>query len=76
MYSLIPHAVFVIQLTLSIFQIIDEDINPHVEQWEADGAFPAKEVFKKLGRAGLMGVTKPTGKIIFLRLFNSVFIYL
>ena len=62
---------------MSIFQIIDEDINPHVEQWEADGAFPAKEVFKKLGSAGLMGVTKPTGKVIvtFPRFFNNVLIY-
>ena len=45
-----------------IFQIIDQDINPHVDQWEAAGAFPAREVFKKLGNAGLLGVTKPTGE--------------
>ncbi|XP_043201244.1 probable acyl-CoA dehydrogenase 6 isoform X2 [Amphibalanus amphitrite] len=47
-----------IQNTLK--KIIDQDINPHVDQWEADGAFPAKEVFKKLGNAGLLGITKPT----------------
>jgi len=40
-------------------KIIDTDINPNVDQWEADGEYPAHEVFKKLGDAGLMGVTKP-----------------
>ena len=40
-------------------KIIDTDINPNVDQWENDGEYPAHEVFKKLGNAGLMGVTKP-----------------
>jgi len=40
-------------------KIIDNDINPHVEEWEAAGMYPAKEVFKKLGDAGLLGVNKP-----------------
>ena len=44
------------------FQIIDKDINPYVEQWEAQGSFPAREVFKKLGDAGLLGITKPVGR--------------
>ena len=39
--------------------IIDKDINPHIDQWEADGIFPAHEVFKKLGDAGLLGISKP-----------------
>jgi len=39
--------------------IIDEDINPFVDQWEAEGQYPAKKVFKKLGAAGLLGVNKP-----------------
>jgi len=39
--------------------IIDKDINPHIDQWEADGIFPAHEVFKKLGGAGLLGISKP-----------------
>lgn len=42
-------------------QIIEKDINPYVDQWEAEGRFPAHEVFKKLGDAGFLGVTKPTG---------------
>eukprot|EP00092_Neocalanus_flemingeri_P087837 GFUD01110909.1.p1 GENE.GFUD01110909.1~~GFUD01110909.1.p1 ORF type:complete len:425 (-),score=116.10 GFUD01110909.1:60-1334(-) len=40
-------------------KIIDNDINPYVEEWEASGMYPAKEVFKKLGDAGLLGVNKP-----------------
>ena len=40
--------------------IIDRDINPHVDQWEEDGIFPAHEVFKKLGNAGLLGINKAT----------------
>lgn len=43
----------------SLRKIIEKDINPHVEQWEAEGQFPAHDVFKKLGDAGFLGVTKP-----------------
>jgi len=39
--------------------IIDNDINPYVDEWEASGQYPAKEVFAKLGAAGLLGVNKP-----------------
>ena len=31
-----------------------------VDQWEADGIFPAHELFKKMGDNGFLGVTKPT----------------
>lgn len=40
-------------------RIIDEDINPFVDQWEEEGMYPAHQVFKKLGNAGLLGVNKP-----------------
>ena len=46
-----------IRRTLKRF--IDEAINPHVDAWEAAEAFPAHEVFKGLGRLGLLGLTKP-----------------
>jgi len=46
-----------IQKTLKRF--IDAEINPHVDEWEAAEIFPAHEVFKKLGRLGLLGLTKP-----------------
>jgi len=46
-----------IQRTLKRF--IDDEINPHVDEWEAAEMFPAHEVFKKLGDLGLLGLTKP-----------------
>jgi citronellyl-CoA dehydrogenase len=46
-----------IQQTLKRF--IDAEINPHVDEWEAAEIFPAHEVFKKLGKLGLLGLTKP-----------------
>ncbi|MGE0153765.1 MAG: acyl-CoA dehydrogenase family protein [Reyranellaceae bacterium] len=39
--------------------LIERDINPYMDEWEKDGIFPAHEVFKKLGNAGLLGVDKP-----------------
>src|SRR5690606_11898148 len=30
-----------------------------VDQWEADGIFPAHEVFRKFGKLGLLGISKP-----------------
>ncbi|KAL6099942.1 uncharacterized protein ACO6RY_01656 [Pungitius sinensis] len=43
----------------SLRKIIDQEINPHVDQWEAEGTFPAHKVFKILGNAGFLGVNKP-----------------
>lgn len=34
-----------------------------MDQWEADGQFPAHKIFKLLGNAGFLGVNKPVGKI-------------
>ena len=31
--------------------LIDREINPHVDEWEKAGIFPAHELFKKLGDA-------------------------
>ena len=47
-----------IRRTLTRF--ITDEINPHVDAWEAAEAFPAHEVFRKLGALGLLGLTKPT----------------
>jgi citronellyl-CoA dehydrogenase len=46
-----------IQKTLKRY--IDEHINPHVDEWEAAEIFPAHQVFKDLGKLGLLGLTKP-----------------
>src|SRR5437762_3505830 len=46
-----------IQKTLERF--IADEINPHVDEWEAAEIFPAHQVFKRLGQLGLLGLTKP-----------------
>ena len=38
---------------------IEEQVNPHVLEWEAAGMFPAHELFKGMGDLGLLGITKP-----------------
>ena len=38
---------------------IEKEINPYVDLWEHEGIFPAHEIFKKLGDAGLLGISKP-----------------
>jgi citronellyl-CoA dehydrogenase len=47
------------QLRRTVRDFVDKEINPYVEAWEKEGAFPAHEVFKKAGRLGLLGVNKP-----------------
>ena len=43
----------------TIAKFIDTEINPHADLWEADGIFPAHELFKKMGDLGLLGICKP-----------------
>ncbi len=40
-------------------KFIETEINPFVDEWEEAGIFPAHELFKKLGDAGLLGINKP-----------------
>ena len=40
-------------------RFVDEEINPHVDEWEEAGIFPAHELFKKMGDLGLLGLTYP-----------------
>ena len=47
------------ELKRNLKRFIDDEINPHVDEWEAAEQFPAHEVFRKLGRLGLLGLTKP-----------------
>ena len=46
-------------LMATIRRIVDSEIEPFVDEWEEAGIFPAHELFPKLGRAGLLGITKP-----------------
>ncbi|MDB5897605.1 MAG: acyl-CoA dehydrogenase, partial [Ramlibacter sp.] len=48
-----------LQVQKTLKRFIDEEINPHVDEWEAAEMFPAHQVFKRLGELGLLGLTKP-----------------
>ncbi|MEB2352965.1 MAG: acyl-CoA dehydrogenase family protein, partial [Burkholderiaceae bacterium] len=48
-----------LQLQDSLRRFLDTEVNPHVDEWEAAGTFPAHELFRKMGRLGFLGVTKP-----------------
>ncbi len=36
------------------------EIDPHADAWEADGVFPGHELFSKMGKLGLLGLTYDT----------------
>lgn len=46
-------------IRLTTAKFIDSEINPYADKWEADGIFPAHELFKKMGDLGLLGICKP-----------------
>ena len=43
----------------SVRRFVEAEINPHVDEWERAGSFPARELFRKMGKLGFLGVTKP-----------------
>ncbi|GIZ04653.1 probable acyl-CoA dehydrogenase 6 [Caerostris extrusa] len=48
------------EMRKTVNKIIEKDINPYIDQWEKENIYPAKEIFKKLGNAGLLGITRST----------------
>jgi citronellyl-CoA dehydrogenase len=40
----------------AVRKILEREVAPHVEEWEAAGSFPAHELFPVLGAAGLLGL--------------------
>ncbi len=47
------------ELRRTVARFVEEEINPHVDEWEDAGIFPAHELFKKMGDLGLLGISKP-----------------
>jgi citronellyl-CoA dehydrogenase len=47
------------QLDDTVTKFVQNEINPHVEEWERAEGFPAHALFKKLGDLGLLGVKYP-----------------
>lgn len=35
---------------------VTDHINPHIDEWELEGGFPARELFTKMGSLGLLGL--------------------
>ncbi len=40
-------------------RFVEAEINPHVEEWEAARIWPARDVLKKMGNLGLLGLNYP-----------------
>uniref|UniRef100_A0A915PM21 Acyl-CoA dehydrogenase n=1 Tax=Setaria digitata TaxID=48799 RepID=A0A915PM21_9BILA len=48
-----------LQFRQTLGKFIEKNINPFVDEWEAQKHFPAHNLFKKLGLLGIFGVNKP-----------------
>ena len=44
------------QFRKSVRAVIESEINPYVDEWEAAGIFPAPELFPKLAKGGMFGL--------------------
>ena len=47
------------ELMRSVTKFVEAEINPHVQEWDDAGIFPAHELFKKMGDQGFLGINKP-----------------
>ena len=47
------------ELMASIRRFVEAEIDPFVDEWEANEVFPAHDLFRKMGRLGFLGITKP-----------------
>lgn len=48
------------EIRRTVSRFVEQEINPHVEEWEAAEEFPSHEIFKKLGDLGLLGIKYDT----------------
>ncbi|KVN03102.1 MULTISPECIES: acyl-CoA dehydrogenase family protein [unclassified Burkholderia] len=46
-------------ISRTVRRFIEQEVNPHVDEWEEAGIFPAHDVFRKLGALGMLGLSKP-----------------
>ncbi|MGH8457414.1 MAG: acyl-CoA dehydrogenase family protein [Stenotrophobium sp.] len=47
------------ELYRTVKKFVEDELNPHVNEWEKAGIWPAHEVLKKMGTLGLLGISKP-----------------
>ena len=43
----------------TVRRFVETEIDPHIEEWEAARIWPARDVLKKMGNLGLLGLTYP-----------------
>ncbi|MFQ5614621.1 MAG: acyl-CoA dehydrogenase family protein [Anaerolineae bacterium] len=43
----------------TVRRFVENEINPHVDAWEAAGVFPAHDLFRKMGALGFLGLSYP-----------------
>ncbi len=46
------------EIFTTVKKFVENEINPNVAEWEKAGIYPAKEVFKKMGDLGMLGINK------------------
>lgn len=46
-------------LRKTVRQFVENELDPHVTEWEKAGKAPLHEIFKKMGDLGLLGIHKP-----------------
>lgn len=47
------------ELRRMVQSFVNKEINPFADEWEASSDFPTKNLFKKMGDLGLLGISKP-----------------
>ncbi|SDR48008.1 citronellyl-CoA dehydrogenase [Rhizobiales bacterium GAS113] len=47
------------ELSRSVTKFVESEIDPHAQEWEREGIFPAHELFRKMGAQGFLGIHKP-----------------
>ncbi|MDN5874665.1 MAG: acyl-CoA dehydrogenase family protein, partial [Sinobacteraceae bacterium] len=47
------------ELYKTVKRFAEDELNPHIPEWEAAGIWPAHEILAKMGKLGLLGIHKP-----------------
>jgi citronellyl-CoA dehydrogenase len=47
------------ELMRSVTKFVQSEIDPHADEWEKEGIFPAHELFRKMGKQDMLGIHKP-----------------
>ncbi|HMN14385.1 MAG TPA: acyl-CoA dehydrogenase family protein, partial [Bellilinea sp.] len=48
-----------LELQRTVQRFIEKHVNPYVDEWEKTGIFPARDIFREMGKLNLLGINKP-----------------